>query len=180
MTINKILIQAAILLVGSFASALISSETKNLANSIGATELTEIKFTESSTGLTADQKKEIDQVIANARSKGNIEEVKIMAWADKEYPMNQEKYSSQDIEIANKRLNAIQNYVKKQLKVSDVDVYNMAERPNKLEELFKTTDARVKQKAEAGGAAPKEADNKGWFNLKGQASKALVMVVPKE
>lgn len=178
--INKILLSLAILISGSLASALISSETKNLANSIGATELAEIKFTESATGLTADQKKEINQVIANARSKGSIEEVKIMAWADKEYPMNKEKYSSQDIEIANKRLKAMQDYVRKQLKVSDVDVYNMAERPSRLEELFKTTDARVKQKAEAGGAAPKEADEKGWFNLKGQASKALVMVVPKE
>ena len=73
----------------------------------------------------------------------------------------------------------LKNFLKDELKVSDVDTHNMSERPNALQKLFNTGDAKIKNAAEVTGAAPTDG-NTGLFDMKAQASKAAIMVFMKK
>lgn len=175
----KVLVLALATSVGLSAHAMVSSETKAAADRLGASNLTEVKFDERSATLSDSQKKDLQQLVADARTKGEIKEIKVMVWPDKEYPTAHQKAAKADIDLADARAKEIKKYMKDTLAVNDVDVYNMAERPNKLEEWFKTSDAKVKDTAEASGAAPRTKHETGFLGLKGQSSKAVALVFMK-
>jgi len=177
-SLNMIVLSLALAL-GLSANAMVSSETKAAADRLGANNLTEVKFDEKSSTLTEGQKKELQNLVADAKSKGEIKEIKVMVWPDKEYPSAGVKAAKSDIELADARAKEIKKFMKDTLAVNDVDVYNMAERPNKLQEWLKTSEAKVKGTAEATGAAPRTKDETGFFGMKGQSSKAVALVFMK-
>ena len=73
-------------------------------------------------------------------------DVKVIAWSDSEYPAKKQKQlSKKDRELAERRASMLEDFLKQNLKSADVDTYNMAERPNTLENLFDTSDARLKR-----------------------------------
>lgn len=155
------------------------NNSKDAANRLGASGVQEISFGKDSANMTEAQKSEIRAAIAAAAKNGKIDEVKILAWSDKEYPSEKGQQMKSDEALAKRRLQGLESFVKKDLKISKVDTYNMTERPNALEKLFNTSDAKVKQTAEAGGAAPTEG-NTGFFDLKSQASKGVVLIFMKK
>jgi len=175
----KTALVAVVMMAGVQAHAMISDATKNMADAMGAANLDEVTFAEGSTTLSQDLKNQIAQLVTDARAKGQIQNVKVLAWADKEYPMPKVKLADGDVSLAQKRAAAIDKYLHDDLGVSNIDKYNMAERPNKIEQWFKTSDARVKNSAEQNGTAPRTKEETGVFGLKGQASKALILVFLK-
>lgn len=153
--------------------------TQDAADRLGAQQVKEISFDKNSSSLTEAQKTEIRNAVTEAAQKGKIDEVKVLAWSDKEYPAEKGKQSKEDVALAKKRIEDLKMFLKKELKVSSVDSYNMTERPNALEKFFHTSDAKVKDTTEAMGAAPAEG-NTGIFDMKAQASKGVVMIFMKK
>lgn len=152
--------------------------SKDAADRLGASQVKEISFDKNADKLSDTQKAEIRTAISEAAQKGKIDEVKIFAWSDKEYPTENNKQTKQEVGLAKNRIKHLKSFLKDELKVKDVDTYNMAERPNAVEKLFNTSDAKVKATAETTGAAPTEG-NTGIFDLKAQASKGIVMIFLK-
>jgi hypothetical protein len=153
--------------------------SKDAADRLGADQVKEISFDKNMSNLTDEQKNEIRTAVNEAAQKGKIEEVKILAWSDKEYPAEKGKQSKDDVNLAKNRIRDLKAFLKDDLKVSSVDTYNMTERPNALQKFFHTSEAKVKKVAEASGAAPTEG-NTGLFDMKAQASKGVVMIFMKK
>lgn len=149
--------------------------TQDAANRMGASQVKEISFEKSATGMSEKQKEEIRAAVNEAAQKGKIDEVRVLAWSDKEYPAEKGMQNKADNELAKKRAQEMEKFLKKDMKVSTVKTYNMSERPNALETFLNTSDAKVKETAENAGAAPTEG-NTGIFDMKAQASKGVVMI----
>ncbi len=60
--------------------------------------------------------------------------------------------------------------------MSAISTYNMAERPNVVEKMFKTSTASTKDTLEKSGAAPNSEANTGLFGEKSKSSTAMVLV----
>jgi hypothetical protein len=153
-----------------------SSETEKASQALGAKMSSEVKFDEGKATLTQDSKDKIRDFVRDARAKGKIDEIKVAAWADREYPTKDTKASSADVKLADERLKELKKYLKDDLKVSSVDSYNMTERPNALQKFLKTPTANVKNTMEASGAAPKTESETGLFGQRAQSSKAVLMI----
>jgi hypothetical protein len=111
-----------------------------------ALHVAKIDFNRGGAALTQAEKNEIASLIKNARAKGKIEEVKILAWADQDYSMNKDanKAPSAAIDLADARAKAIRSYIREALDFSDIDSHNMAARPGVMSKLFKTEDYQIK------------------------------------
>lgn len=154
------------------------TNTQDAADRMGASQVKELSFDKNGRGLSEAQKTEIRNAVNDAAQKGRIDEVKVLAWSDKEYPTEKGKLSKDDHKLAKARMNEIKKFLKDDMKVSSVSTYNMSERPNALEKFFHTSDAKVKGVAESTGAAPTEKET-GLFDMKAQASKGVVMIFTK-
>ncbi|MBL7543304.1 MAG: hypothetical protein JNL11_05780 [Bdellovibrionaceae bacterium] len=154
------------------------TSTQDAADRLGATQVKEIAFDKNADRLTEAQKSEIRNAVSEAAQKGRIDEVKVFAWSDKEYPSDNKKQTKEEVGLAKNRIKHLKSFLKDDLKVKSVDEYNMAERPSAIEKLFNTSDAKIKNTAESAGAAPTEG-NTGLFDLKAQASKGVVMIFLK-
>lgn len=174
MSIFKVFASSAITLF-ALTSTAGAADVETVATGLGAHKVTNVSFDKGTAALTDSEKGDLSSAISDARSKGKIQEIKVLAWADREYPQNGEKAAKQDVSLAENRADVIKNYLKKELDVSKVTVYNMAKRPNTIQELFKTSDDRVKQALEANGAI----QTSGKTDGSSQASSALVMVISR-
>lgn len=171
---------ARIALLGTLAlsSLAFAKEEINKENHMGMVNeelTTEIGYEKGSPFLDASDRKAIDALMVKAKGKGKIEDVKVLSWADREYPTEGNKAEKQERDLAGNRAKRIRQYLKDVHKIGDVDAYNMAERPNALEKLFSTADYEVKTSAENAGTAPTE-KRLNLFRSNGRSSTALVVV----
>jgi light-regulated signal transduction histidine kinase (bacteriophytochrome) len=153
--------------------------TQEAANRLGAAQFREINFSKNISELSEMQKTELKQAIMESEQKGQIEEVKILAWSDQEYPSENSKQSKSEIKLASQRVRQLKAFIKDDLKISNVGTYNMSKRPNDLQKLFNTADRKIKDTVASAGAAPTEG-NTGLFETKAQASKGVVMIFMKK
>lgn len=152
-----------------------SRRDKNDISAVDSSQIAEIRYPKGAKSLSNEQKREIDEVVSMAQSKGEIDQVKVLAWADREYPRKGVKIPRLERSLASERSKAVRRYLKERHKISEVDTYNMAERPNTLEKLFSTSDYKVKSAAEVRGQAP-TAENPDLIRSNGRSSTALVVV----
>lgn len=95
----------------------------------------------------------LDDLVQKSRKSGNIQQIKVIAWADQAYPESgSSENSERQIRIADQRNEEIKEYFDENYPDFDVDVYNMAKKPNALQELFETSDARMKNTLNRSGA----------------------------
>lgn len=138
------------------------------------TFVTEISFDKGSTTLSDAGKKRLAALIARAQETGKIDEVKVVTWSDMEYPSPAaKKLSKAQRDLADRRNNAIEEYLESVSKDVDVDEYNMASRPNALERLLRTSDARIKRSLEVAGIPTTDS----YVKVPAKASKSIVMLV---
>ncbi|MGZ3723187.1 MAG: hypothetical protein ACXVA9_09665 [Bdellovibrionales bacterium] len=153
-----------------------SAEAKIVAQKEKASYVSQISFDKGSAKLTTSAMDKIDEMIQRARRDGAIDDVKVIAWADQEYPSSAKKtLNKRQLELAAKRAEAISSYIKQQSAAS-IHKYNMAERPNPIQELVASPDARIKRSLEDAGIAT-TAHN---LRYPENASKAMVMLILKE
>lgn len=151
-----------------------SMEAKQVAMEEEASFVTEFSFKKGSDKLSPAAKEEVRKLIADAKARGNIKEVKVITWGDTEYPsVHTKKLSSKDIELVKRRNNAVRDYVKSVNNDIDVDSHSMAERPGLLKDMFNTTDARVKKSLETAGIPTTDTAVK----TPSKASRSIVMVI---
>ncbi|MFM6928458.1 MAG: hypothetical protein ACKOX6_08330 [Bdellovibrio sp.] len=152
----------------------VSSAAKQTAEREEASYVTEFSFKKGSAVLTKNAKNDLRKVISDAKQKGKIKELKVVTWSDSEYPSSEtKKLSSAERELVKRRNNAIRDYVKSYSQGLDVDTYSMAERPGVLQEMFNTSDARIKKSMQDAGIATTESP----YRSAPKSSKSVVMVV---
>jgi hypothetical protein len=155
----------------------VSNEAKSAAAQRNATFVTEVAFPKGSDGLSEQSRESLNDLIARAKSTGQIDEVKVVSWADREYPSEStKKLSKEERELADHRSERIKDYLKVVDKSLDVDSFNMAERPGALATLFKTENAKVKKSLEVAGIS--HTDSK--ISAPEKAGKSMVMVILKD
>lgn len=171
---KRIYLSLAVLALSTSALADGISDKNNLGM-VNKDLITEFNYEKGSPFLDASDRKAIDELIVKAKNKGKIDDLKVLAWADREYPTEGQKADRQERDLAGNRAKRILQYLKDVHKIGDVDAYNMAERPNALEKLFSTEDYEVKTSAENAGTAPTE-KRLNLVRTNSRSSTALVVV----
>lgn len=169
-----------IFLVSGHAWGIVTAESEAAARKLGASTVGEVEFDVGQTTLSDGAKEDLDELKSEADQAGAIKEVRVIAWADKEYPpAEQKKYTSADIRIAEERANHVKIYLKDQLHLKAITTYNMAKRPNLFQEMLKTPAAAIKDTLEKSGAAPHSEQNTGLFAERSKSSTAMILVFKK-
>ncbi|MBC7430219.1 MAG: hypothetical protein H7336_16515 [Bacteriovorax sp.] len=137
---------------------------------------TVLEFNKGTQRLSESSKRDLREFVASAQRDGReIDDIKILSWADKEYPGQGIKLSDRDVKIANDRNKSIEKYLKDDLKAAgSYATYNMAKRPNKINEFFKADDFKTKRIFERKGSTPAGTNIDNFVASK--AGKSLIMV----
>jgi hypothetical protein len=134
--------------------------------------ITELVFNSGKSDLSQDARSQLGDILYSAQSKGKIAEVKIISWADKEYPADKSKLDKNARKLADDRIHEIRNYIEDKAQGVEVNAYNMAEQPDAIEKLLNSSsNAKVKKSLESVGLIQPEKTN-----MPKKASRALVMV----
>ena len=147
---------------------------------VEGTHYAAVEFDEGKSTLDELDKRHLNALAQKAARDGReIEEIKILAWADEEYPAQNQKAAPAEIIVAKERANAIKEYLEDDLHShEDIEAYNMAKRPHLLSKLFKDDEFTVKEAFEKSGTtATRLPSGKTSYT---KASKALVIIEYKD
>lgn len=136
-----------------------------------------LEFDKGTQRLSEAGKRNLKNFINTAKKEGKpIDDIKILAWADKEYPSEKgARLSDRDVAIAKERSKSIEKYLKEDLNTDgDYATYNMAKRPNKVNEFFRGDDYKTKKVFGQPNAVPAGTELNAF--MKDKAGKALIMV----
>lgn len=146
--------------------------TNTAATNTEAHSYVEIEFSEGSSSLSEGAKESLRKVLRQASRAGKIDEVVLLSWGDQDYPSKkQKKLSTTQNELADKRNDAIEDYMGS-LKKVEFDSYNMTEKPNTLSKWFNTDDNKIKSAFLAAGL-PTTSDSPLYAS---KASHSVVLV----
>lgn len=152
------------------------SKTAQAAAAVGATHYTVINFPEGQDILPPAEKQKLRQLAVVAATHGNISEITVLAWADKEYPAEGQYIAKNDAKLADQRAERIETYFKNDIQLSsDVETLNMAKRPGFFSQMINSGDYKTKTTFENVGAAPNDIGPRQTL-LGKKASKAIVLV----
>lgn len=133
---------------------------------------TSLSFEKGETQLSKEDKVHLQDLAYKVRQSGReIDDIKIVTWADREYGMGKGELeaTNSDIILARQRAESIKRYLEEDLmEDEDIDFYNMAQRPGPLSRFFKTDETKVKEAFEANRDENMLSDNR--------ASKGLVII----
>lgn len=152
------------------------SKVSQAAAEVGATYYTVIDFPQGKNTVTDTEKQKLRQLAGVANARGDVKEIQVLAWADREYPAEGQKVSSNDKKLADDRVAAVKDFFKKDLQSdADVDGHNMAKRPGLFAEMVNSQDNKTKSTFENIGAAPNDVGNRQALSGN-KASKAVILV----
>ncbi len=155
----------------------VAQEDETTAPVVVGTHYTTLVFDKGKTTLNESNKKYLREFALRAHNNNkSIEDIKILAWADKEYPdKTKSKAGIRDIILASERAQTIKQFLEEDLNEGeDIDSFNMAKRPNLFARIIKNTDYNVKDAFEKSGATAARLPNGSVSYTK--ASKALVII----
>jgi outer membrane protein OmpA-like peptidoglycan-associated protein len=154
-----------------------SMMAKQVAAEQDAPYVAEISFPKGSTTLTADAKRKLQQLFKSVSSPDQVKSVKVVTWADQDYPSEQaKKLADNQVQIAKKRNEEIQKYLQTNYQDLKMDLHSMAERPAPLKGMLGTSDARIKRSMEEAGIPTTDSVK----NMPSKASKSIVMLTLKD
>lgn len=107
-------------------------------------DYTVVTFERGSDQLTENEKSNIRSVVEKAKALGEIENVRIVAWSDKQLPSGREELSKADRDLAKARIDNIENFVKKDLGMRGVKSYSMAEHKNFIARAFNAAEEELR------------------------------------
>lgn len=154
-----------------------TAATEAKATAVPGTLYTTVVFGKGKSYLDPVSKENLKELTTKAhRSKKPIDEIRILAWADKEYPDKVTGRSSTgDIILASERAQKIKDYLENNLEEKDdIDAYNMAKRPNIMSKVLQNDEFEVKEAFESSGATGSKLPDGSISYTK--ASKALVII----
>lgn len=127
-----------------------------------------VLFDAGNTKLTQESQQTIEGLLTEAKTHGNIDEVKVITWGDKD--RGNGKLPKAEQRLAADRADEIKSFVKQKATNISVSTINMAKKPGALYDLLNHSNKVVRDQLEKSGLAAKEG---------GKASRAIVMVVMK-
>lgn len=139
-----------------------------------------LTFDVGSATLSEADKAKIRDLAANI-GHDQISKIEIAAWSDKPFPKGSSDLSKADQDLAEKRSNNINKFVKDELNVSGMKTteYNMAETSNWLARMMRTDEAELKSVFAKEESAPMARADFNFIASEGAPSKAVVVLVPK-
>lgn len=146
-------------------------------NTISGNRYTTIEFPEGVSKLNKKIKQELRIFSLQSRESGQlIDEIKILAWADTEYPNKKEtKASPQNVILASERAHNIKAYLKEELRErNEMNAYNMAKRPGLFSQMTKNDEYKMKDAFEKSGTTGSTLSDGSISYTK--ASKVLVII----
>lgn len=159
----------------SFEAA--DNENQEQVLSVVGTHYTTLFFNVGRSNLSENDKENLKELSTRAhRTKKSIYEIRVLAWADKEYPEEvNSMVKMQDVKLASDRAKKIKRYLKENLnKYENIETFNMAKRPHLISKLIKNDDYDVKSTFESSGATGSTLpDGKISYT---KSSKALVII----
>ncbi len=152
------------------------SKVSQAAAEVGATYYTVIDFPQGKNVVTDTQRQKLRQLAGVANARGEVKEIQVLAWPDREYPAEGQKVSANDKKLADDRLAAVKDIFKKDFQSeADIEGHNMAQRPGFFAEMVNTEDNKTKTTFENIGAAPNDVGNRQAL-IGNKASKAIILV----
>lgn len=149
-------------------------EAHQVAAEQNAQFVIELSFKKKQKILSKVNKTKLRKILNEADKKGEVEEIKVISWADTEYPsVHTKKLSLDERKLATERNDVIKSYIYDQNGKVEVATYNMAERANALKEFIGSSEARVKKSLEMAGIPTTDTTVK----FPSKASKAIVMII---
>lgn len=130
---------------------------------------TSLSFDRGESSLSDRDKINLQDLAKKIRDSGrDVDDIKILTWADKEYGEGKGA-SNTEIILARQRAESIKRYMEEELMTDeDVDFYNMAQKPGPLSRFFKTNETKVQETFKANNDVNMLDDS--------HASKALVII----
>lgn len=156
--------------------ATVGIEAKQVAAEQNAEFVMELSFKKKGKSLTKDHQARLNQLLSSALKKGEINEVKVISWADAEYPSaHTKKLLAEERSLADDRNRAIKSFFEEKKMDVEIGTYSMAERANALTEFVGTSEARVKKSLEIAGIPTTDTSVK----FPSKASKSIIMIIMK-
>lgn len=157
-------------------------ESKGIAkDGMEGSHYTALQFERGRSVLTDANKKYLNELARKASRTGReISEIKVLAWADREYPgKKNERAKTREVILANERANVIREFLREDLRTNEpIDVFNMAKKPGLLDQLTRDEEYRVKQDvAQSGVSATRLPSGETSYT---KAGKVLVIIDYKE
>lgn len=150
----------------------ISFDAKQLANEMESNHVSEIRFAKGAAALTADSKKAIINVIAQARKENSFKKAILITWADREMPTEKkEELSDDQIELAKRRNDTLTSFIQGIDRNVNIDRISMAERPGGLKKMIPNEATRIQESLEEAGV-PETDDKKNGL---GKASRSIII-----
>lgn len=153
-----------------------SQNERYLASLAGAYSVS-LEFTPHESDLSELSKGHLKELVTRAQEDGRaIEQIKILAWADQEYPEpSREKAHPEQVILARERAQVIKEYLTEDLETeASFDAYNMAKRPGLFSQLVKGDEYELKKAVEEIGPTATTLDD-GSVSYS-QASRAVVII----
>jgi PBP1b-binding outer membrane lipoprotein LpoB len=155
----------------------VSIESKQLASEQETNLVAEINFRKSKSDVSKQAKNNLKDLFKKAHAKGKIQEIKVITWADQEYPSERkDDLSKQQQTLVSKRNKAIEKCISQLDNSIKIDSISMAERPSALGEMFSSDDAQIKKSLETAGIPNTDSSLK----VPGKASKSVVIFLMDE
>lgn len=157
----------------------VSSQDTGRATALsGGTKYAVIEFKPKSSELTEGSRIQLRSFAFASTAEGRkIDEIKVLSWADREYPAQGTKASKSEIKLAKQRNDQIKDFLEADLgRKIDIDEHNMAARPSAFSEVINTEDYKIKRNFEGTGAAPISASLNETQLVGSKVSKAVVFV----
>ncbi len=116
------------------------------AANVNATEYTTITFDKGEKELSEMNKHYLHQLTEKAANDGRkIEEIKILAWGDKEYSL-EKKATKAEVNLAKNRAEKVKTYLEANMKKdADIDSVNMAKKPSMWDEMVRNEEYKTKE-----------------------------------
>ena len=137
----------------------------------------EIIFAPNSSQLNNESEQALRSIAHQARMKGDIEQVTIAAWSDKNLPVKDGNLQNPDRILAEQRAMAIAIFLKNDLLINNIDTFNMAQKSNWLAKNFWTTENEMPNLFSKKGSEPPVTTEE--FNIikgEGGAGKAIIVI----
>lgn len=150
------------------ASAPVPQEVKAAAD-LDRSVVAKISFKPGQNRLSPEATAHVQKALSDARTMGEIKNIEIVTWSDKDYPTHGQKLSAREVNLSNERAKTLQKLVDQAAPWSSVKTFNMAKQPNAFQKWIDTRDAHVKEKLVSAGVS----------DSAGRASSALLFIEVK-
>jgi hypothetical protein len=160
--------------------------TSNSSKMIEGKTFEVISFAKGSDHLSDSAKTKLRSLINSARGSGDgngrINALHAAVWSDHAFPANgKTDLSKSDRNLADKRIDSINGFMKNELNLSDIKTYSMAEKTNWFARAFNTKDAELKSLfAQRGAPSDVRVDSFRAVKAHGGPSKAVILLDLKD